>query len=115
MSASRPSRQRHALPEQLRAAGFTSLWLVVRGPEWQPGDVARILDWGPRGARLEVIDRAEVPKSTTAAAQIMRGEWVHVPWTEARGRQWRAVQVRGHLQPWPRRARPLSRHRGRTP
>ncbi len=82
MSAARPLRQRLALPEQLRATGFTRLWLVVPGSHWQPGDVARIVDWGQRGARLEVIDRAEVPAATTAAAQIMRDEWVDVPWTD---------------------------------
>jgi len=73
MSAARPLPRRLALPEQLRAAGFTRLWLVVPGPAWQPGDGARIVDWGPHGARLEVLDRAEVPASTTSAAQIMRG------------------------------------------
>lgn len=83
MSAARPLPQRLALPEQLRAAGFTRLRLVVPGPEWQPGDVATIADWtpDPEGAWLEVRDRADVSAATTAAAQIMRGEWVDVPWS----------------------------------
>ena len=116
MSAARPLPRRLALPEQLRAAGFTRLRLVVPGPDWQPGDVAKIVDWTPHaeGAWLEVRDRAEGPASTTAAAQIMRGEWVDVPWRNPCGRQWRTVPVRGDLQARTGRARPTSRHRCRT-
>ncbi len=98
MSAARPLPRRLALPEQLRAAGFTRLRLVAPGPEWQPSDVARIVDWAPHaeGAWLEVRDRAEVPASTTAAAQIMRGEWVHVPWrdhVDVHGEPYRFVMI----------------------
>lgn len=82
-AAARPLPRRLALPEQLRAAGFTRLRLVVPGPDWQPSDVATILDRTPdaEGAWLQVRDRADVPAATTSAAQIMRGEWVHVPWS----------------------------------
>ncbi len=98
MSAARPLPRRLTLPEQLRAAGFTRLRLVVPGPDWQPGDVAKIVDWTPHaeGAWLEVRDRAEVPASTTAAAQIMRGEWVYVPWrdhVDVNGEPYRFVMI----------------------
>ncbi len=83
MSTALPLPRRLALPVQLRAAGFTRLRLVVPSPYWQPGDMATILDRTPHaeGAWLQVRDRADVPAATTAAAQVMRGEWVHVPWS----------------------------------
>lgn len=84
MSAAGPLPRRLALPEQLRAAGFTRLRLVVPGPYWQPGDVAAIVDWTPHaaGVWLQVHDRADVPAATIAAAQIVRGEWVYAPWRD---------------------------------
>ena len=99
-----PGLRKLPVPAVLLANGFTRVHLVPWNASWQPGDIAGIFDFATtRGRWLHILDSEHLPRITTRAAQVVRGECVDVPWSsevDPHGIPYRHVRIirRAHGQ-----------------